>query len=255
MAAVPGAVADPTRLHLAEVTVDSRGTPLAAHLARPVDAGVRPGVIVIHEAMGLNDHIRDVANRFANLGYDALAPDLYTREGAPGADMAAIMGALFAMPDDRVVTDLDACAAHLRALDSSSGKVGCIGFCSGGRQTLLFACSSRAVDAAVDCWGGYVQRATPDEETTPMRPQRVIDLLGGVQCPVYLVGGAEDKNPSPEILDDVRARLEALGRQVRMDVFDGAGHAFFADYRPSYREQAAFALWPRIVEFFDSTLR
>ena len=254
--AVPGAISDLSALHITDVTVDSGGDEVMAHLSRPIAAGVRPGLIVIHEARGLNPHIRDVCNRLASLGYDVIAPELYSREGPPAAaDMEALMRAMFAIPDARVVADLDACAAYLRSLDSASGRVGCAGFCMGGRYTLLFACRSRAVDAIVDCWGGFVDRATPDAETTEQRPQRVIDLLGGVQCPVYLAGGTEDRNPSPEMLEELRSRLSAAGGEVEMDVFPDAGHAFLADDRPSYREAAAFALWPRIVEFFDKHLR
>jgi carboxymethylenebutenolidase len=253
---VPGAVTDPAALHTEDVAVDSGGDRLHAYLARPAHAGTRPGVIVIHEAFGLNDHTRDVARRFAAVGFDALAPDLYTREGPPDPDnRETLMRKLLAMPDSRVVQDLGACAAHLRALDNASGRVGCIGFCSGGRQTLLFACSSDALDAAVDCWGGMVDRASPDATTSEARPRPVVDMLDELHCPLYLVGGAEDQNPSPQLLRDMQARLQAAGKDSRLDIFDGAGHAFFADYRPNYHEQAAFALWPRVVEFFEQHLR
>jgi len=256
MAAPPGAVTDLGRIHLQDVTVESGGTPVRAHLARPAEPGVRPGIVVVQEAHGLNEHIRDVANRFANLGFDAIAPDLYTREGAPApGDTQDLMRRLFGMPDARVLGDLEACAAHLRALDSASGKVGCIGFCVGGRFTLMFACRSRALDAAVDCWGGFVDRATPDAETSPERPVRVVDMLDGLCCPIHLVGGAEDQNPSPQLLEEIRSRLAQTGQPVSLEVYENAGHAFFADYRPNYREEAAHRLWPRVVEFFDRHLR
>lgn len=253
--AVPGAVSDLSALHISDIAVDSGGDAVQAHLSRPVAAGVRPGIVVIHEARGLNPHIRDVSNRLASLDFDVIAPELYSREGPPSGDMASIMRAMFTLPDARVVADLEACAAYLRSLDSASGRVGCVGFCMGGRYTLLFACASRAVDAVVDCWGGFVDRATPDAETTEFRPVPVINLLGGVECPVYLAGGAEDGNPSPAMLEELRSRLAAAGREVAMDVFANAGHAFLADDRPNYREEAAFALWPRIVSFFETHLR
>jgi carboxymethylenebutenolidase len=253
MVAVPGAISDPSRVLSAETTVDSGGIPLRVHLARPAQAGTHPGIVVIHEAFGLNDHIRDVADRLANIGCDAIAPDLYTRTGAPDADH--LRDVLFALSDDQAVADLEACAAHLRSLDGASGKVGAIGFCSGGRHTLLFAARSRGLDAAVPCWGGYIERATPDEMTTAARPRRVVDMLDDVRCPVYLVGGAEDANPSPQLLREVRDTLAARGVDVQLDIFDDAGHAFFADHRPNYRERAAHALWERAVAFFERTLR
>lgn len=256
MAAVPGALTDRSRVIAEELVVDSGGSPLRAHLARPATPGTRPGIVVVHEAFGLNDHIRDVADRLANVGFDALAPELYSREGPPQpeADWNVLRAKMSAMPDSRVVADLEACAAHLRSLDGASGRVGCIGFCMGGRCALLFGANSGSVDAVVDCWGGNLDRAGPDAETTAARPQRVIDMLDGVRCPVLLVGGAEDQNPSPDLLREVKSRLAAQGVDVRLDLYDDAGHAFFADYRPSYNEIAAHALWPRIVEFFERTL-
>src|SRR5436853_707759 len=163
MAAVPGAVRDPSRLTTSEVTfAGAGGDQLNGYLAAPDGADMRPGIVVIHEAYGLNDHIRDVARRFAAQGYTVLAPDLYTREGPPGETFEEIMGKMQKMPDSRIVGDLDGAAAFLRVRPEASGKVGVIGFCSGGRQTLLFACSSESPDAAVDCWGGSVLRASKD---------------------------------------------------------------------------------------------
>jgi carboxymethylenebutenolidase len=108
----------------------------------------------VHEAFGLNDHIRDIARRFAALGYTAVAPDLYSREGAPAdGDMDAVLATMRAMLDERIVGDLVGAAALLREQPNAGVRVGCVGFCSGGRQTLLAACSSTAIDAAVDCWG------------------------------------------------------------------------------------------------------
>jgi len=255
---VPGEVTDPSAVTGSDVSIDAPGGALRGYLARPTASptAVRPGVLVIHEAFGDNDHIRDVARRFAAQGYDALAPELFTRIGPPDPDdRASIMAKIFALSDAQVVSDVDACASHLRALDSASGKVGCIGFCMGGRVTLLVACSSDALDVAVDCWGGFVDRATPDAETTPGRPARVIDMLDRVSCPVLLVGGTEDTNPSPEVLREVHARLHSLGRDATLRIVDGAGHAFFADYRPTYREPQAFALWDEATAFFARHLR
>jgi carboxymethylenebutenolidase len=252
---VPGALTDPAAVTGERVQVPVGGDRIEAYLARPTSGGRRPGVIVIHEAFGPNDHIDDLARRFANAGFDALAPNLYARGGAPTPDdMRSVMSKMFGLPDSQAVADLAAAAAYLRSLDSSNGKVGCIGFCSGGRHTLLFAASSNAVDAAVPCWGGFIDKATPEAETTDNRPTPVIDLVGGVQCPVYLVGGAEDENPSPKILAEADDRLKSAGKDVTLEIFDGAGHAFLADYRPSYREGPAFALWPKVVDFFHRHL-
>jgi carboxymethylenebutenolidase len=255
---VPGAVQDPERLQAADVDVQCHdGFMMPGYLAGPRDAGPHPGIIVIHDAWGLGDHTRDVARRFAGVGFDALAPDLYARTGAPepDIDMAELLRVMTAIPDARAVRDLEAAAAHLRGLDGSNAKVGCIGFCAGGRGTLLFACSSDAPDAAVDCWGGYIDSAAPGAERLPTRPTPIIDLAEQLHCPLLLAGGAEDVNPSPEILAKLRDRLLAAGKDVTLDVFAGAGHAFFNDTRPAYRPEAAHRLWPMVLEFFASHLR
>jgi carboxymethylenebutenolidase len=254
---VPGAVQDPERLQTADVTVDSGGTPVPAYLARPRDAAVHPGIIVVHDAFGLGEHTRDVARRFANAGFDALAPDLYTRTGAPepGGDAAALFGAMQRIDDAIAVGDLDAAAAHLRSLDGGNGKVGCVGFCMGGRYTLLLACSSDQVDAAIPCWGGFIDRASPDAQTTPQRPTPVVDLAENLHCPLLLVGGAEDQNPSPGLLTQLHERMRRAGKDVSLEIFENAGHAFFHDGRPNYREEAAQKLWPIMLEFFARNLR
>jgi carboxymethylenebutenolidase len=248
---VPGAVGDDTQLETSDVRLGE----VDAYVASPTGGGRRGGVIVIHEAFGPVPHIADLARRFAAAGFDAIAPNLYSRAGAPDPkDFPAVFAAMFGKADAECVADLDAAAAHLRSLPTSNGKVGVIGFCSGGRQTLLYACSSSAPDAAVDCWGGFVDRATPDEETTATRPTPVRDLVGNASCPIFLAGGADDDNPSPAVLADLAARLEAAGKDVTLKVWDGVGHAFLADYRPSYAEPQAHELWADVLAFFGRHL-
>jgi len=252
---VPGAVGD-TAVEAGAVTLESSTGQVAAFIARPGDGpATRGGIIVIHEAFGLNDHIRDVTRRFAAAGYDALAPDLYTRCGTPDpSDMSDLFAKMLGVPDSEAVADLEAAAGALRALDTSNGKVGVIGFCSGGRHSLLFACSSTAPTAAVYCWGGFVDRASPDDVTLPTRPIPVIDLLDGVECPLFLIGGAEDDNPSPAVVVEIADRLKRRGKPVDVEIFDDAGHAFLADYRSSYRPTAAHKLWGELIEFFRTHL-
>jgi carboxymethylenebutenolidase len=256
---VPGAVQDPERLHTADITVDSGGFALPAYLARPENPGSpHPGLIIVHDAYGVGEHIRDVTRRFANAGFDAIAPDLYARTGGapdPAGGREALFARMQGIEDAAAVRDLDAVAAHLRALDGSNGHAGITGFCMGGRYTLLQACSSDRVDAAIPCWGGFIDRAGPDAETTPQRPARVVDLAENLHCPTLLVGGAEDQNPSPEILTALQRRLAAAGKDVRVEIFEGAGHAFFHDGGPNYRPEAAEKLWPMMLEFFASHLR
>lgn len=254
---VPGAVLDPSRIVAADLTIPGAGGDrIGGYLARPREPGARPGIIVIHEAGGLGEHIRDVVRRFANIGYVALGVDLYTREGGPPPrdDLQALMARLFAMPDERVLGDLEGAADLLRARDDVTGRVGCIGFCMGGRYTLLFACASDRLDAAVDCWGGFIDRATIDERSTPQRPVPPLEMVERLHCPLMAAIGMEDSNPSPEVGERLREALSQSSHETVVDLYEGAGHAFFADYRPSYRPAPAHRLWERLVPFLEEHL-
>jgi carboxymethylenebutenolidase len=255
---VPGAVSDPARIAAEDLTYEgAHGTQVNGYLARPSTPGERPAIVVIHEAGGLGEHIRDVTNRFANLGYTALGVDLYTREGGPPppGDLEAIMKRLFSMSDETVRGDLEGAADLLRSRQDATGKVGCVGFCFGGRHTLLFACASDRLDAAVDCWGGFIDKATFDERSTPTRPTPPLELAERLGCPLLAAIGAEDHNPSPTLGERLRERAARSGQEVKVDVYKGAGHAFFADYRPTYRPEPAAKLWREIVPFFERHLK
>ena len=239
------------------IKLKSGGDQIDAYVARPSQAGSYPGIVVIHEAFGLVDHIRDIARRFANIGYNAIAPDLYTRKGGPSDpnDINTVFPVMFGLPDAQAVQDLEASADYLRGLPGATGKVGAIGFCSGGRHTLLFACSSGKVDAATDCWGGFIHRATPDAETTSARPKPILDLVGQLHCPLFGVFGEEDQNPPVSMVAELESRAKKAGKTVTTKIYKGAGHAFLADYRPSYREGPAHELWNDIVPFFQKHLK
>jgi len=260
---VPGAVQDTEGLLAEELTyAGAGGDQVNGYLVRPGEGrapagGARPGMVVIHEAGGLGDHIRDVANRFANIGYLTLAVDLYTREGGPPPrdDMQAIMERLFSIPDERALGDLVGAADLLRGRADCNGKVGCIGFCMGGRYTLLFACASDRLDAAVDCWGGFVDRATFEDDSTPSRPTPPLQMAEQLNCPLLAAVGAEDQNPSPQVGEQLRERAERSVQPVQVDVYEGAGHAFFADHRPTYRPGPAAELWERVVPFLARHLQ
>jgi carboxymethylenebutenolidase len=254
--AVPGAVHDLARIHGEHIRYEVDNTPIEAYVARPQEEGRYPGVIVIHEAFGPVEHIRDVARRFANQGYIAIAPNLYSRVGSPDlTQMNTVWEKMFSLPDHQIVRDLEGAAEYLRRSNFCTGKVGIIGFCSGGRQTLLTACQSGSVDAAVDCWGGFITSASPDEKTTAARPTPIVDMAGSLHCPLLVVIGEEDTNPSPEEGGLLAEKLADADQPYEVKVYHGAGHAFFADYRPNYREEAAFRLWDDVTEFFQQHLQ
>jgi len=250
---VPGEVSESAREKLREAEVyfpGHGGDEIDAYLVAPKDCE-RHGVIVIHEAYGLNEHVRDVARRFAALGYTALAPDLYSREELPEKlEMKEALALVLSQSDETVLADLRGAVGFLAEQLGEDAKLGCVGFCSGGRQTLMLACADERLDAAVDCWGGFVTTANREEETTARRPLPPIEMVGALSAPLLVVVGAEDQNPSPAIAEALAERLRAAGKEFELDVYENAGHAFFADYRPNYVETAAALLWERMTAFF-----
>lgn len=133
------------------------GDQIDAYLARPFGAGPRPGVVVIHHMPGWDGPTKEIARRFAHHGYVAISPNLHFREGkATPEENSASIRAAGGMPDDRTMGDVQGAVDYLRALPYLSGKVGIIGYCSGGRQAYLAACTLRGIDAAIDCYGGGV---------------------------------------------------------------------------------------------------
>jgi carboxymethylenebutenolidase len=231
-----------------EITGDN-ADPLEAYAARRGDDGPRGGVVVIHHLPGYDAGTKEITRRFAALGYDAVCPNLYSRE-APGAepdDAAALVRAAGGVPDTRLVGDVAGAAAYLRGLDTSNGKVAVIGFCSGGRQAVLAACRLD-LDAAVDCYGAYVTGTPPADFPIAVAP--LYDDLAQLSCPLIGMFGNEDKTPSPEHVDELDRLLTEYGKEHEFHRYDDAGHAFFAVDRPAYRQAAATDGWRRIDAAF-----
>jgi carboxymethylenebutenolidase len=234
-------------------TTGDGGDRVEAYLARPIGDGKRGGVVVIHHMPGWDRASKEITRRFAELGYDAICPNLHGRE-APGAapdDASAAVRAKGGVPDPRLVGDVAGAAAYLRALPTSNGKVGCIGYCSGGRQSVLAACHVD-LDAAVDCYGAYVTGTPPPD--WPLKVTNLVDLLPDLRCPLLGLFGNEDRTPSPEHVDELDRILTGLGKPHEFHRYDEAGHAFFAVDRPSYRVAAANDGWERIASFYGTYL-
>ena len=229
------------------------GDQVSGYLARPLGAGPYPGVIVIHEIFGLVTHIKEVTRKMAAHGYVALAPDLHHREG-PGdpEDVAAKVRGDGGVPDARCIGDVEGAANLLRSLPYCNGKVGVIGFCSGGRQTYLVACNIPSLDAAIDCYGGRVVAAPSD--LSQRQPKAPIDMTEGLNCTLLGLFGEDDSSPSPEQVAQIEQELNRLGKAYEFHTYPNAGHAFFADYRPSYRQEAAVDGWQRVFAWFDRHL-
>ncbi len=191
------------------------GDEIEAYLARPSEDGKRGGVVVIHHMPGYDRATKEFVRRFAEQGYDAVMPNLYWRE-APDAspdDAAAAARAEGGVPDDRLVGDVAGAADYLRALPSSNGKVAVIGYCSGGRQSVLAACNLD-LDAAVDCYGAFVTGEPP--EGFPLQVTNLVDQLPNLRAPLLGLFGNDDQYPTPEQVDELDRDPDRAGQAARV---------------------------------------
>jgi carboxymethylenebutenolidase len=229
------------------------GDAIEAYLARPIGVSSAPGVVVIHHMPGWDEWTTEVTRKLAQRGYAAIAPHLFSRLG-PGAwdDLAAAARSAGGMPDAQVVGDVGASMALLRDQPLSNGKVGVIGFCSGGRQAYMMACKLD-IDAAVDCWGGRV--IAKPEELNARQPVAVIDMTPEMGCPLLGIFGNDDASPDPDQVNRTEAVLRELGKDYEFYRYDGAGHGFFATDRPGYRPEQAVDGWKKVFAFFERTLQ
>jgi carboxymethylenebutenolidase len=227
---------------------------IEAYLATPDDgSSSRGSVVVIHHMPGYDASTKEIVRKFAANGYAALMPNLYYRD-APGAspdDAAATARAKGGVPDERLVGDVGGAAEYLRGLPGSNGKVGVIGYCSGGRQSFLSACSLQ-LDAAVDCYGACIVNAPP--EGMPLKVSPIVGLSKDLSCPLLGLFGADDKFPTPEETAELSRVLDELGKPHEFHTYDGAGHSFFTVDRPAYRPEAANEGWQRIWDFYGQHL-
>lgn len=226
---------------------------IEAYLSVPSQGHPQPGVVVIHHMPGFDPATKEITRRFAVNGYAAICPNLHYRE-APGAapdDAAAASRVRGGVPDARLVGDVDAAMRHLTAMPTANGKVGVIGYCSGGRQAFLAACSL-PFDAAVDCYGAFILSAPPESSGLQLQP--LAALAPKLGCPLLGLFGAEDSYPSTDEVKELENLLTANDKAVEFHVFDDAGHAFFATDRPTYRPEAANEGWRLIWQFFAREL-
>jgi len=235
------------------ITLGTEDGEIEAYAALVQDSAPRGGVVVIHHMPGYDVESKEIVRHFGSLGYNAVMPNLYHRD-APGAapdDAAAAGRAKGGVPDERLVTDVAAGAAYLRALPNSNGKVGSIGYCSGGRQSVL-AGLSVDLDAVVDCYGAFVTGTVP--EGFPLKVTPLGTRVAELRCPVLGLFGKDDKYPSPEQVAELEQLLKEYGKEYSFHSYEDAGHAFFAVNRPSFRPEAAKDGWAKIADFYGKHL-
>jgi carboxymethylenebutenolidase len=240
---------DTAGLSAGTVNLNVNGQTVPVYRAQPEGKSKLPVILVVSEIFGVHEHIADVARRFAKQGYLALAPDLFVRQGDASkvADIPTLMKDIVSKtPDAQVMADLDACVAWAANNGGNVDKLGITGFCWGGRITWLYAAHNPKVKAGV-AWYGRLMG-----DTTPNTPKHPIDFAPTLSVPVLGLYGAKDTGI---LVDTVEKMKEALAKGKSGStfvVYPDAGHAFHADYRPSYNEKDAKDGWTRALAWFKT---
>jgi len=245
-------VTDTEGLDAGEVKIAVADGIIPGYRARPKSRQHVPVVLVVQEIFGVHEHIRDLCRRLAKVGYYAIAPSLYSREGDPGKyDMAHVKDLITEIvakvPDSEVMTDLDSTVAFARGEGANASRLAITGFCWGGRIVWLYAAHNHGVSAAVAWYGPLA--GTP----SPLRPKTAIERAGEIKAPILGLYAGQDQSISAADIDAMRSALAKAGNtKSRIDVFPDAQHGFNADYRPSYNEADAKAGWARMLAWFKA---
>jgi carboxymethylenebutenolidase len=238
----PGVTVQPTdpAIQVREVAYPGPASEIKAYLARPAAGNSFPAIVIIHENRGLNEHIRDIARRYAKEGFVGLAVDLLSRRGGTPADPAQVPGILSGMQPDDLVADLVASAGYLKQQPFvQENALGVTGFCFGGGYTFELAVASKDIRAAVPYYG---------------TAQRVMDRLGETNAAMLVVYGGNDTRITSQ-RQQVEENLRAAGKTFEVKVYEGANHAFFNDTGGSYNEAAARDAWQVTLAWFRQHLR
>ncbi len=243
---------DAQGLEVGEVSVPVGDFKMPAYRAQPAGAKNPPVILVISEIFGVHEHIADVARRFAKQGYLAIAPELFVRQGDAGSygEIAKLQAeVIMKVPDEQVMRDLDACVAWAKGQGGDTARLGITGFCWGGRITWLYAAHNPGLKAGVAWYGRLVGNSVP------LQPRHPVDLAGQLHVPVLGLYGGQDQGIPLDTVDKMKAALaqgSAAARRSEFHVYPEAPHAFHADYRPSYRKEAADDGWKRCLAWFKA---
>ncbi len=234
-----------TGLEIQEARLPTRRGETPAYMAKPAGAQNCPIILIAQEIFGLNDHIRDIARRFAALGYLAIAPDFLARFGdvSRAKNIDEIRAIIAKTPDADTMADFDAALAYAAAHGGDPARAAITGFCWGGRIVWLYAAHSPDLRAAIPWYGRL------DGDRAPNHPRWPFDIAAELKVPTLgLYSGADPSIPLAQV-EEMRARLSKAGAPAEIRVYENAPHAFFADYRESYRPEPARDAWARTLEF------
>ncbi len=239
-------------LEAMEIKIPTASGDIPGYCAAPASGSGFPVVLVVQEIFGVHEHIRDVCRRFAKLGYMAIAPEMYFRQGDVSkiANIPDIMPIVAKVPDAQVMSDLDAAVAYAaKTGKANADKVAITGFCWGGRITWLYA----AHNAKVKAGGAWYGRVTgPKSENNPAHP---IDVAAKINGEVLGLYGAADGGIPNDTVENMRNALKAAGKFNNIISYPDTPHAFHADYRPSYRKPQADDAWAKLTAHFAKHLK
>lgn len=220
-----------------EVSVPVADGKIPAYRAMPAAPGKYPVLLVVQEIFGVHEHIKDMCRRFAKLGYYAIAPEMYARQGdvSKMADIGTILSTVVAkVPDAQVNADLDAAVAFAGASgNGDTARLGLVGYCWGGRAAWVYAAHNPKLKAAVSYYGLL------DGMKSPIKPQDPVDFAATLKVPVLGLYAGIDGFVKPAVIDQMRAGLVKSGSGSEIVVFPNVNHGFNADYRPTYDKAAA----------------
>ncbi|QCR37507.1 dienelactone hydrolase family protein [Nissabacter sp. SGAir0207] len=239
---------DEQDLYTSETTIPTQGESMPAYMARPAAAaGPLPVVLVVQEIFGVHEHIRDLCRRLAKEGYLAIAPELYFRQGDPQQYQS--IDELFSqlvskVPDQQVLADLDHTAHWATRNGGAANQLAVTGFCWGGRIAWLYAAHNPQLKAAVAWYGKLVGDKSLNQ------PKHPVDIAVDLNAPVLGLYGGQDHGIPQATVETMRQALRAANAEAEIVVYPEAGHAFNADYRPSYHPEAAADGWQRMLAWF-----
>lgn len=231
-----------------EVKIPVGDFQLPAYRAMPAKGANLPTVLVVQEIFGVHEHIKDVCRRLAKQGYLAIAPELYVRQGDPSTikEIPEIISTIVSkVPDAQVMGDLDAVAAWALK-NGGSDRLAITGFCWGGRIVWLYAAHNPKLHTGVAWYGRLVG---PASDNSPKHP---VDLAGSIKAPVLGLYGGADTGIPQDTVEKMQAALKAANSKSEFKVYPDAPHAFHADYRASYRKEAAEDGWKRLLDWFKA---
>ncbi len=239
---------DTQGLEAGEVKIPVQDGEVPAYRAMPANGKNLPVILVVQEIFGVHEHIKDICRRLAKLGYFAVATELYARQGDVSnlKNFQDILNIVSKVPDAQVMSDLDATVAWAKSTGKADiNRLGITGFCWGGRIVWLYAEHNPSLKAGV-AWYGRLTAQQPDE----LHPKHPIDVAASIKAPILgLYGGADQGIPVADV-EKMREALKAAGKTAEIIVYPDTPHAFFADYRSSYRKEQAEDGWKRMLEWF-----